>query len=619
MQKKDDLAPYYFHQGTSNEAYQYLGCHCRKYGRTYDYVFRTWAPNADSVYLVSDVTDWLTGTQMTRATEGGVYEVHVKSTESLDGACYKFRIQRGDRSILKGDPYAFSSKGGSDGASVIVGKSSFKWQDARYLSARNKRIFSRERYLPVPMNIYEVHLGSFARREDGTYYSYREYADMLASYVTGMGYTHVELLPVMEHPYDGSWGYQVCGYYAPTSRFGTPDDFRYFVDKMHAVGIGVILDWVPAHFPKDEWGLYEYDGSPLYEYQGYDRMESRSWGTRFFDVGREEVQSFLVSNALYWLREFHVDGLRVDAVASMLYLDYDRMPGEWIPNPDGGNRNLEAIAFFRKLNSAVFAEFPSALMIAEESTDWYGITHPVHEDGLGFNLKWNMGFANDFYKYLSVDPIFRRHHHGALNFPIMYAFRENYILPVSHDEVVHGKGSLIGKISGSYEDKFRQLRAALMLMMTYPGKKMLFMGCEYGQFSEWNENKGLEWFMLDFDEHRALRDYVRALNFFYRETPALYEQDFDERGFEWILPDENERNLVVFRRRAIEGKSVTVAISFSGDGSGEITVPAEGAKSYRLAFASQEVGFGRLYADEHDGCIRFSLPAFGAVILTEDE
>ena len=622
MKTTNEQAPYFFHQGTSSEAYRYLGCHVKKNAHYYDYVFRTWAPNADAVFLVSDICDWQTGLAMQRVTDGGVYEVHVKSRESLDGALYKFRIVRGDRHLLKGDPYAFFSKGGSDGASIITGKSTFKWHDARYLTARDKSVSREGKYLAKPINIYEVHLGSFARRDDGSYYTYAEYADMLAAYVLGMGYTHVELMPVMEHPFDGSWGYQVGAYYAPTSRFGTPDGFRYFVDKMHAVGIGVILDWVPAHFPKDAWGLYEFDGSPLYEYQGYDRMESRSWGTRFFDVGRQEVQSFLVSNALYWLREFHVDGLRVDAVASMLYLDYDRMPGEWLPNPEGTNKNLEAIAFFQKLNGAVFGEFPATLMIAEESTDWYGITHPVHAGGLGFNLKWNMGFANDFYKYLATDPIFRRHHHGALNFPIMYAFRENYVLPVSHDEVVHGKGSLIGKISGSYEDKFRQMRAALTLMMTYPGKKMLFMGTEFAQFSEWSENKSLEWFMLDYESHRAMRDYVRALNRFYLENPPLYEQDFVEDGFSWVYADESDRTLVVFRRHAINGRELLVAISFSGDCTGDITVPVEeGVARYRAVFASCILDFEQLNVRKEGACtsIAFSLPPFGAVILAPEE
>ena len=625
MQKKGrDQAPYFFHQGTSGEAYQYLGCHLHKKGNEYQYTFRTWAPNADAVRLVGDFLDWENGMPLSRITERGVWEVRIKVKSSISGQHYKFKIFRGEQSFLKGDPYAFSSKGGSDGASRVVDSLAYSWGDGRWLANRKKNVSSeRGTYLAAPLNIYEVHLASFARKEDGSYLSYRELADMLAPYAKGMGYTHVELLPIMEYPYDGSWGYQVTGYYAPTSRFGTPEDFQYFVDTMHRAGVGVLLDWVPAHFPKDAWGLYEFDGSPLYEYQGWDRMESPSWGTRFFDLGREEVQSFLVSNAIFWLREYHVDGLRVDAVASMIYLDYDRRPGEWFPNEHGGNQNLEAVAFLQKLNSQVFGRFPDVLMIAEESTDWAGITHPVSSGGLGFNLKWNMGWANDFYRYLAKDPLFRRYHHKALNFPIMYAFRENYVLPISHDEVVHGKGSLIGKISGSYEEKFLEMRCALLLMMTYPGKKMLFMGTEYGQFAEWDYRKGLEWFMLDFPRHKALRDYVRSLNLFYLATPSLWEQDFDERGFSWIYPDLADDNVVAYRRRALDGKEVTVVISFSGATLNGLKIPLATAKEQRVLFDTAGGCYGgsvRPMEDEEGAyCLLDVLPRSGVVFAESDE
>ncbi|MBR5044474.1 MAG: 1,4-alpha-glucan branching enzyme, partial [Clostridia bacterium] len=409
--------------------------------------------------------------------------------------------------------------------------------------------------------------------------------------------------------------------YAPTSRFGSPDDFRYFVDTMHRAGVGVILDWVPAHFPKDEWGLYEFDGHPLYEYQGKDRMESRSWGTRFFDLGREEVQSFLISNALYWFREFHIDGLRVDAVASMLYLDYDRLPGEWIPNPDGGNRNLEAVAFLQKLNSVLFAEFPDVLMIAEESTSFAGVTHPVSEGGLGFNLKWNMGWANDFYDYLATDPVFRKYHHHALNFPLMYAFGENYVLPITHDEVVHGKKSLIGKIAGSYEDKFRQFRCALLLQMTYPGKKLLFMGCEYAQFSEWDYKHGLEWFMLDYPIHRETREYVASLNRFYLERPELWEVDFEGSGFGWIDADNAAGNLVSFVRRDAKGNEITVVISFSGS---ENTVLLPAKRGERLEILFEACGTGeerpplpaKKIGDRY--AVPLTLPPFSGFVLQKE-
>ena len=381
----------------------------------------------------------------------------------------------------------------------------------------------------------------------------------------------------------------------------------------------MLLDFVPAHFPKDAWGLYEFDGGPLYEYQGRDRMESRSWGTRFFDLGREEIQSFLISSAMFWLREFHIDGLRVDAVSSMLYLDYDRLPGEWIPNPDGGNLNLEALAFFKKLNGSVYSEFSDVLMIAEESTAFGRLTHPIEQGGLGFALKWNMGWANDFYDYLSTDPIYRKHHHRALNFPLMYAFTENYVLPVSHDEVVHGKRSLIGKIHGNIEDKFRQMRTALLLQMTYPGKKLLFMGTEFAQFREWDFNAPLEWFMLDFPEHRAMHEYVAALGHFYLDQPSLWEQDFDARGFEWIDPDDAEHNLVSFRRRAINGEELIVLLSFSGGETSDIRIPADAGDRYAVVFESFRTGVSDapLTACETDGgyAVSVSLPPFAGIVL----
>ena len=611
---------YLFHQGTLYTAYRFLGCRKAVSDGSFFYTFRTWAPRADEVRLVSDFTDWERGIALTRITDKGIWEVTVQSDVSLAGSVYKYLVIANGKGVCKGDPYALYSKGGDDGGTVITDRPGYAFSDEAWLSHRKNTVATSKKghYLSAPVNIYEVHPGSFDRKDDGGYLSYRELADLLVSYVKTMGYTHVELMPIAEYPFDGSWGYQVCAYYAPTSRFGTPDDFRYFVDTMHRAGVGVILDWVPAHFPKDEWGLYEFDGHPLYEYQGKDRMESRSWGTRFFDLGREEVQSFLISNALYWFREFHIDGLRVDAVASMLYLDYDRLPGEWIPNPDGGNRNLEAVAFLQKLNSVLFAEFPDVLMIAEESTSFAGVTHPVSEGGLGFNLKWNMGWANDFYDYLETDPVFRKYHHHALNFPLMYAFGENYVLPITHDEVVHGKRSLIGKIAGSYEDKFRQFRCALLLQMTYPGKKLLFMGCEYAQFSEWDFKRGLEWFMLDYPIHRETREYVASLNRFYLERPELWEVDFEGSGFSWIDADNAAGNLVSFIRRDAKGNEIIVVISFSGS-ENTVLIPAKRKERKEILFEACGTGekrpdlpakkIGDRYA------VQLTLPPFSGFVL----
>ncbi len=562
-----DLGSYLFHQGTNYRAYEYLGCSLLMKDGKYEYTFRTWAPNAKSVGLVSDFSGWTYAVPFSRVTDNGIWELKYISDVSLELQPYKFRIKSKKRGYKdKGDPYARFSRGGADGASLIFTDTSFKWEDKRWMNHRKKAISSDGKYyISSPINIYEMHMGSFMRHEeDNRYYSYRELADILPSYLKKMGYTHVEFLPLQEHPFDGSWGYQVCAFYAPTSRFGTPNDLRHLINSLHKAGIGVIMDWVPAHFPKDEWGLYEFDGSPLYEYQGKDRMESRSWGTRFFDLGREEIQSFLVSNALYFFREFHVDGLRVDAVASMIYLDYDRMPGEWHPNHLGTNENLEATAFLRKLNTAIYSEFPDALMIAEESTSFTGITKPVSMGGIGFNMKWNMGWANDFYRYVQTDPIYRKYHHKALNFPLMYAFTEQYCMPISHDEVVHGKLSFINKMHGSYEDKFRQARTSLMLMMTYPGKKMLFMGTEFAQFREWDFDNSLEWFMLDYPNHKYFREFVASLNAFYLDHSELWDIDFVEDGWRWLLPDEADKNLVAFNRINKKGKELTVILNFSG-------------------------------------------------------
>lgn len=610
-----------FHKGTDYKVYEYLGVTLSKDNDKFIYTFRTWAPSAVAVRLISDFVGWETPIPLKRVTKEGIWELIYCSDTSLEGMAYKFRITSSSGIYDKGDPFARYSKGGRDGSSIIYTENTFVWGDKLWLDGRRRSIKRRKKhFLPVPINIYEMHIGSFARHEgDNSYYSYRELAEILPSYLKSLGYTHVEFLPVAEHPYDGSWGYQVCSPFAPTSRFGSPDDFRYLVNRLHESGVGVILDWVPAHFPKVSWGLYEFDGSPLYEYSDKKKQESRSWGTRFFNLGREEVQSYLISSALYFLREFHIDGLRVDAVASMIYLDFDRAPTEWTPNEDGTNENREATAFLRKLNQAILDEFPDVLMIAEESGSYIGVTKPVSDGGLGFTLKWNMGFANDFYDYMSTDPFYRKYKHRALNFPIMYAFTDNYCLPISHDEVVHGKKSFINKMYGACEDKFSQARSAMLMIMTFPGKKLLFMGTEYAQFKEWDFDNSLEWFMLDYPDHKLFRDYIAALNNLYLSSPELWEIDFDSDGFNWIYPDEADKNLIAYRRFDSKGNFFDIVINFSG-ATQEIRIPITSGNSIETIFdtgdhitpitISMKTVKKVLYAD-------LRLPKFSGIILRE--
>lgn len=642
---ESDYAVYLFHQGTNFAAYDLMGCHYTFDADSgiYTYVFRVWAPRADKVEVIGDFCTWNSGIPMSKISNG-IWEAVFTSCDLLEGAFYKYALTRGNSRIEKSDPYAFASQTLGNTASVIKDISNFKFGDGKWMAERKRKFRSEKKRLkshfyPSPMNIYEVHAASWKTKDgacnsDGEHYlNYRELADSLAPYVKDMGYTHVELLPITEYPFDGSWGYQVTGYYAPTSRYGTPEDFAYFVDRMHRDGIGVIMDWVPAHFPKDISGLYEFDGSPLYEYQGADRMENRGWGTRYFDVGREEVQSFLISNALFWLRKYHVDGLRTDAVASMLYLDYDREPGEWIPNVNGDNKNLEAISFFKKLNSAVFAEFPDVLMIAEESTSWPMITKPVDLGGLGFNFKWNMGFANDMFEYVSMDPIYRQYHHNKLTFPLMYAFNENYILPVSHDETVHGKCSLYNKMFGSYDEKFSSMRAFLVYMMTMPGKKLLFMGCEFAQVREWDYENQLEWFMLDYPRHTEMMRFVKTLNRIYLDNSELWEIDDSWDGFSWIEADRTNDNTVIYERKNSDGKSLVALVNFSPCDRENYEFDVKGGSYYEVILNSDLYEFGGrnvnpdvsypVFREKYRKgkklltrrYLKFNLPAYTALIL----
>lgn len=585
MAEQSQMAPYLFHQGTNCRAYDYMGGHRTERGM----VFRVWAPNAEWVFVVGDFNNWSEDTPMTRVTDGGIWEAVVLSEQIQKGQTYQYKIIGSGKTCWKADPYGTQAEcPPRTAATVISDIDGYTWRDSGWLSYRKRKA---GKMYAEPMNIYELHLGSWKRHEDGSYYSYRELATELAPYVKQMGYTHVELMPIMEHPFDGSWGYQICSYYAPSNRFGTPYDFMGFVDSMHEAGIGVILDWVPAHFPKDEHGLYEFDGEPLYEYRSWDRMEHAGWGTRRFDVGRNEVACFLISNALFWMAYYHIDGLRVDAVASMLYLDYDKRPGEWVPNIYGDHRCLEAIAFFRKLNGYVKQYYPDVLMIAEESTAWANVT-TMEQEGLGFDMKWNMGWMNDTLSYAALDPVYRKYHHEKITFSLTYAFGERYILPISHDEVVHGKRSFLDKMSGDYWQKFASARLFFGYMMTHPGKKLSFMGNEIGQFREWDHQGQIEWFLLAYEAHAKFQHYVAELNHLYLATPPLWQIDDSWDGFCWIDADNRDQSIFSYRRRDKKGKEVLVLLNFTpvARESFRVGVPVSGV--YEELFNSDQTAFG---------------------------
>ncbi len=554
-----ELPLYLFHEGSMKTAYDFFGCHPAERDGRKGHVFRVWAQNAKYVALVGDFNGWNDGaSRMELIGDTGVWEIFVEGLKTYDN--YKYAINGVDgETRLKADPYGTHMGVTPNTESKVFDISGYKWGDKKYLDKKKKG-----NVYDSPMNIYEVHLNSWKACTTGKYYSYPGFAEEIIPYLQDMGYTHIEFMPLAEFPFDGSWGYQGIGYYAPTSRFGTPHDFMKMVDLFHQAGISVILDWVPAHFPRDAAGLFEFDGGPSYEYSDPKKRDHFAWGTRVFDYGRPEVRSFLISNALYWIDKYHIDGLRVDAVASMLYLDYDRRDGEWTPNEYGGHENLEAIEFLHRLNEAVFAFDPQTLMIAEESTAWPMVTKPVSDGGLGFNFKWNMGWMNDMLKYMQMDPIHRAFHHDMLTFSFFYAFSENFILPISHDEVVHGKASLVNKMFGGDVDmKLAQARLFMAYMTAHPGKKLLFMGSEFAQFREWDYENGLEWFMIeDYEHHRNYQKFVRTLNHFYKDTPALWERDFSWEGFSWISNDDYKQSIIIFRRFDKKGNELIVVCNF---------------------------------------------------------
>ena len=623
-----ELDQYLFSMGTHYDIYKKMGAHEAVMNGKKGVYFAVWAPNAATVSVIGEFNGWREeANPMTCLEPYGIYEGFVVGAKV--GMLYKFFIKTKDgRGLYKADPFANYAEQRPGTASRITDITKLKWSDAAWMEARKQRDNDS-----LPVSIYEVHPGSWKKHphgedEDG-FYNYREFAKSLAEYVKEMGYTHVELMGIAEHPFDGSWGYQVTGYYAPTSRYGTPEDFAYMVNYLHKQKIGVILDWVPAHFPRDAHGLAEFDGGCVYEYADPKKGEHPEWGTKVFDFGKSEVKNFLIANALYWVEHFHIDGLRVDAVASILYLDYGRENGQWTPNIYGGNKNLEAIEFFKHLNSVVLGRNHGAMMIAEESTAWPKVTGKPEEDGLGFSHKWNMGWMNDFLEYMKLDPYFRKWNHNKMTFSMTYAYAEKYILVLSHDEVVHLKCSMINKMPGLYDDKFANLRAGYAYMLGHPGKKLLFMGQEFAQLQEWSEARELDWYLLAEDKHQQMQNYVKALLHLYKKTPALYDADQDPCGFEWINADDADRSIFSFVRHSKDGKSnLLFVINFTPVARPDYRVGVPKRKQYRLVLDGDAAEFGgntterpvvyKAVKSECDGreySFAYDLPAYGIAIF----
>ena len=610
------LDKYLFHEGKNFRTYEFLGSFLDGNQCT----FRVWAPHAQAVFVSGDFCGWEpTVHELTRINNEGIFEGTVSNVRPYDS--YKYVIKASDgRMLWKADPYARHAQTRPESASKVYEDQNYLWKDETWL---------KQRSIPYqkPMNIYEVHLGSWKHGENGEFLSYRQLADTLIPYVKQMHYTHIELLPITEFPYDPSWGYQVTGYFAVTSRFGTPDDFKYLIDKAHQNGIGVILDWVPGHFTKDEYGLYEFDGECCYEYSDERKKEHKSWGTRVFDYGRGEVCSFLFSSACYWIEQFHLDGLRVDAVSSMLFLDYDRPQHLAAKNIYGGNENLEVLDFFKTLNYYVQENYPGVMMIAEEATAYPKITAPIQDGGLGFHFKWNMGWMNDSLDYIEENPIYRQWSHNKLTFSMCYAFVENFILPISHDEVVHLKKSLLDKFPVGYDDKFSNYKTFLGYMFAHPGKKLTFMGTEIPQFIEWDENKELDWMLLDFPSHYNAHRFVQELNQYYRKTPALWQQDGGWEGFEWHVVDDASHNVFAFSRKAADGQEVLVISNFSGENWEQYSIGFHDERSYKMALNSDAKKFGgqgivnRNLKTKQQQCgefpytLQLTIPAFSTMYL----